>query len=236
LLICHNSEAGNIKKARRKTTRESPVAKYRVNRQIRVPKVRLVGIEGEYNNQIVSFQDAMRIAQEAGLDLVEVAPNSDPPVCRVMDYGKFAYEKTRKEREARKNQKKIETKTIKLQPKIAQFHRDIRVKAARKWLEEGKKVKVAVRFHGREIQYPEIGRELILGVATELQDIAIVEQQPNMEGWSMVLLLAPNNEGGSSSSSSSASKSIPVLDDLDDFDDDELDDLDDLDESDIDED
>lgn len=132
-----------------------------------------------------------------------------------MDYGKFAYEKTRKEREARKNQKKIETKTIKLQPKIAQFHRDIRVKSARKWLEEGKKVKVAVRFHGREIQYPEIGRELILGVATELQDIATVEQQPNMEGWSMVLLLAPNSEGGSSSSNSSSPKPAPEPDESD---------------------
>ena len=86
---------------------------------------------------------------------------TDPPVCSILDYGKFAYEKTRKEREARKNQKKIETKTMKLKPKIAAFHRDIRVKNARKWLESGKKVKVAVRFHGREIQYPEIGRELM---------------------------------------------------------------------------
>lgn len=156
--------------------------------------MRLVGIEGDENNQIFSIQDALRMAQEAGLDLVEVAPNADPPVCRVMDYGKFAYEKTRKEREARKNQKKIETKTIKLKPKIAQFHRDIRVRNARRWLESGKKVKVAVRFHGREIQYPEIGRELIIGVAQDLQDVSVIEQQPNMEGWSMVMLLAPNSE------------------------------------------
>lgn len=156
--------------------------------------MRLVGIEGDKNNEIVSLQEALQIARDAGLDLVEVAPNADPPVCRVMDYGKFAYEKTRKEREARKNQKKIETKTIKLKPKIAQFHRDIRVRNARRWLEDGKKVKVAVRFHGREIQYPEIGRELIMGVAQDLQDVATVEQQPNMEGWSMVMLLAPNNE------------------------------------------
>ncbi len=131
------------------------------------------------------------MAQEAGLDLVEVAPNAEPPVCRIMDYGKFAYEKTRKEREARKNQKKIEIKTINLKPKIAQFHRDIRVKNARKWLEDGKKVKVAVKFSGREIQYPEIGRELIDGVAEDLGDVADVEQSPNMEGWSMVMLLTP---------------------------------------------
>lgn len=153
----------------------------------------MVGVEGEHNNQIVPIQIALDMAREAELDLVEVAPNSDPPVVRVMDYGKFIYEKTRKEREARKNQKKIETKTIKLAPKIADFHRDIYVKRAREWLEKGKKVKVMVRFHGREIQYPEIGRELIQGVAEDLSDIATVEQQPSMEGWSMVMLLGPSD-------------------------------------------
>lgn len=153
----------------------------------------MVGVEGEHNNQIVPIQLALDIARDAELDLVEVAPNADPPVCRVMDYGKFIYEKTRKEREARKNQKKVEIKTINLKPKIASFHRDIRVRAARKWLEEGKKVKVAVKFQGREIQYPEIGRELIEGVAAELKDIAVVEQQPNMEGWTMTLLLTPES-------------------------------------------
>jgi len=152
-----------------------------------------VGSENE-NHGVVPIQQAMSMARDVGLDLVEVAPNADPPVCRIMDYGKFAYEKTRKEREARKNQKKVEIKTLKLKPKIADFHRDIRVKNARKWLSEGKKVRIAVKFSGREIQYPEIGRELIVGVAQDLEDVAVVEQQPNMEGWSMVMMLTPKTE------------------------------------------
>ena len=164
---------------------------YRVNRQIRAREVRLVGLEGEYNNKIVPLHVAVQLAQDADLDLVEVSPNSAPPVCRIMDFGKFAYEKTRKEREARSNQKKIETKTIRLRPKIADFHRDIQVKRARGWLEKGMKVKVLVRFQGREIQYPEIGRLIVVNVAEELKDIATVEQPPTLEGWSMTLLLNP---------------------------------------------
>lgn len=140
---------------------------------------------------MVTVEEAMAIAREAELDLVEVAPNAEPPVVRVMDYGKFVYEKTRREREARKHQKQVEVKTIKLSPKIAGFHRDLNVKRAREWLGEGKKVKVVVRFRGREISYPEIGEQLMRNVAQDLQDIAIVEQQPNMEGWSMTMLLGP---------------------------------------------
>ena len=123
--------------------------------------------------------------------MVEVAPNANPPVVRVMDFGKFVYEKTRREREARKHQKQIEIKTIKLSPKIAEFHRDTKVRRARGWLEEGKKVKVVVRFKGREITYPEIGQELMDGVAEDLSDISTIEQRPNLEGWTMVMLLAP---------------------------------------------
>jgi translation initiation factor IF-3 len=140
---------------------------------------------------VITVEEAMAIAREAELDLVEVAPNAVPPVVRVMDYGKFVYEKTRREREARKHQKQIEIKTIKLSPKIAEFHRDLNVKRAREWIGEGKKVKVVVRFRGREISYPEIGEQLMRNVARDLQDIAIVEQQPNMEGWSMTMLLGP---------------------------------------------
>lgn len=123
--------------------------------------------------------------------MVEVAPNAKPPVVRVMDYGKFIYEKTRREREARKHQKQVEIKTIKLSPKIADFHRDIRLRRARGWLEEGKKVKVVVRFRGREITYPELGQEMMAEVAEELEDISTIEQKPNLEGWSMVMMLAP---------------------------------------------
>ncbi len=107
-----------------------------------------------------------------------------------MDYGKFIYEKTRREREARKHQKQIEIKTIKLSPKIAEFHRDTKVRRARGWLEDGKKVKVVVRFRGREITYPELGRNMMETVAQSLEDVSTIEQRPNLEGWSMVMLLA----------------------------------------------
>jgi translation initiation factor IF-3 len=152
--------------------------------------VQLVNGENE-NIGVVPTPEALRMAQDEELDLVEVAPNAKPPVCRIMDYGKFAYEKARKDREARKNQKKIEIKTIKLRPKVAAFHRDIKVRNARRWLEEGKKVKVAVRFQGREIQYTEIGRELIKAVVEELADVSTVETRPNMDGWQMTAMLAP---------------------------------------------
>ena len=108
-----------------------------------------------------------------------------------MDFGKFVYEKTRRERDARKNQKQIEIKTIKLSPKIAEFHRNTKVRRARGWLENGKKVKVVVRFRGREITYPELGQKMMEGVALELEEISTIEQRPNLEGWSMVMLLAP---------------------------------------------
>jgi translation initiation factor IF-3 len=152
--------------------------------------VRLIDADGS-NRGVVATRDALDAARSAGFDLVEVAPNADPPVVRVMDYGKFIYEKTRREREARKHQKQIEIKTIKLSPKIAGFHRDLNVKRAREWLEEGKKVKVVVRFRGREITYPEIGREMMEAVAGDLADVGTVEQRPNLEGWSMVMVLAP---------------------------------------------
>ncbi|GMQ78131.1 MAG: hypothetical protein BMS9Abin02_0629 [Anaerolineae bacterium] len=170
--------------------RKSISTNYRVNERIRAHEVRLIDGSGD-NRGVVPIDVAKDVAQEAGLDLVEVAPNARPPVVRVMDYGKFVYERTRKEREARKHQKQVEIKTIKLSPKIAGFHRNLNVKRARGWLTEGKKVKVVVRFRGREITYPEIGQEMMNDVAEELQDVGIIEQRPNLEGWSMVMMLAP---------------------------------------------
>src|SRR5690606_6853666 len=135
---------------------------YRINHRIRAREVRLIDHEGT-NHGVISLQEARDLARAAGLDLVEVAPNARPPVVRIMDYGKFSYEKTKREREARKHQKQIEIKTIKLSPKTARFHRDINVRKARGWLEEGKKVKVVVKFKGREITYPEIAHEMMQG-------------------------------------------------------------------------
>jgi translation initiation factor IF-3 len=152
--------------------------------------VRLVDETGS-NVGVVTIEEARERAEKANLDLVEVAPNARPPVCRVMDYGKFSYEKDKKEREARKNQKQVDIKTIQLRPGTADFHRDINVRKAEKWLGKGKKVKVVFRFRSREIHYPEIAREGMLRIMEDLTEIAIVEQQPTMEGWSMTMMLAP---------------------------------------------
>ncbi len=145
------------------------------------------------NHGVVPTRKAQDMAITAELDLVEVAPNANPPVCRIMDYGKFAYEQTKKEREARKRQKKIEIKTIRLTPRTDDFHREIGVRNARRWLEEGKKVKFMVRFKAREISYPEIGQRALEEIAEDLSDIAIVEQRPKLEGWRMTLMMAPNS-------------------------------------------
>lgn len=132
------------------------------------------------------------MAHEAELDLVEVAPNVDPPVCRVMDFGKFIYERAKKEREARKSQTKIEVKEIRLRPKTNEHHRDLKVRDARRWLSEGMKVKVRVRFRGREISYPEIALNDLKEVAETLADVSIVEQAPALEGRTMLMVLAPS--------------------------------------------
>jgi translation initiation factor IF-3 len=147
------------------------------------------------NRGVVPIEEALDLAAQAELDLVEVAPNAKPPVCRIMDYGKFSYEQTRKEREARKRQKKVEIKTIRLTPRTDDFHRDIGVKKGRRWLEEGKKVKFMVRFRAREITYPELGRDMLDGIADDLSDVAVIEQKPNLEGWRMTMMLSP--EGAS---------------------------------------
>ncbi|MCC6148180.1 MAG: translation initiation factor IF-3 [Anaerolineaceae bacterium] len=163
---------------------------FRVNETIRVPEVRVIGPNGE-NIGVIAVREALRIAAEAELDLVEVAPNSDPPVCRVMDFGKFLYERTKKEREAKKSQTKIEIKEIRLRPKTNEHHRSFKVRDARRWLLDNMKVKVTIRFRGREITYPEIALEDLKEIAEELADIATVEQAPNIEGRVMTMLLTP---------------------------------------------
>lgn len=150
----------------------------------------MIGPNGE-NVGIVSIEEAQQMAHDADLDLVEVAPNSDPPVCRVMDFGKFIYERAKKEREARKAQTKIEVKEIRLRPKTNDFHIDLKVRDARRWLNEGMKVKVRIRFRGREITYPELALNDLKEVAEELSDVAVVEQAPALEGRTMLMVLAP---------------------------------------------
>ena len=137
------------------------------------------------------IQEALQVAQEADLDLVEVAPNAVPPVCRVLDYGKFLYERAKKEREARKAQTKVEVKEIRLRPKTSEHHRSFKIRNARRWLMEGKKVLARIRFRGREITYPEIALEDLRTIAEELSDVGKIEQSPKMEGRTMFMMLTP---------------------------------------------
>jgi translation initiation factor IF-3 len=145
---------------------------------------------------VVPIKQALDIARDAELDLVEVSPNANPPVCRVMDFGKFVYERAKKEREAKKAQTKIEMKEIRLRPKTNEHHRGFKVRDARRWLEGGMKVKVTIRFRGREMDYPEIALEDLKEIAHELADVSTVEQAPQMEGRTMLVILAPVKGSG----------------------------------------
>jgi len=165
--------------------------RFRINNRIRAPQVRLIDDQGGQLG-IVQLREALAIAEERGLDLMEVAPNAVPPVCRIVDYGKFRYEQTKKDREARKNQKQAELKEVRLKPKTDDHDLEVKAKQARKFLLSGDKVKFTVRFRGREIFHPDIGREMLEQMAEELRDVAIVEQRPLMEGRALSLMLAPS--------------------------------------------
>ena len=141
------------------------------------------------------IRQALQIARDAELDLVEVSPNANPPVCRVIDYGKFVYERAKKDREARKAQTKIEVKEIRLRPKTNEAHRGFKVDDARRWLLQGHKVRVTIKFRGREMDYPEIALEDLKEIATALSDVASIEVPPQMEGRTMLVVLAPNKGG-----------------------------------------
>jgi len=144
---------------------------------------------------VVPIRQALQIARDAELDLVEVSPNANPPVCRVIDYGKFVYERAKKDREARKSQTKIEVKEIRLRPKTNEAHRGFKVDDARRWLLQGNKVRVTIKFRGREMDYPEIALEDLKEIATALADVATIEVPPQMEGRTMLVVLAPNKGG-----------------------------------------
>lgn len=163
---------------------------FRVNELIRSNQVRLIDANGE-NVGVVDINAALRMAREAEQDLVEVAPNADPPVCRIMDFGKFLFEREKKEREARKSQTKIEVKEIRLRPKTNVHHRDFKTQDARKWLQDGMKVRVSIKFRGREITYPELALEDLKEIAEELSDVGVIEQPPSLEGKMMGMMLAP---------------------------------------------
>jgi translation initiation factor IF-3 len=140
---------------------------------------------------IVSLRDAIMAAEDAGLDLVEVSPNADPPVCKILDYGKFKYEAQKKANEARKKQKIIEVKEIKLRPNIDDNDYDVKLRSAKRFLEEGDKVKVTMRFRGREMAHQELGAKVLDRVKSDLDAIAKVESAPKMEGRQMIMVISP---------------------------------------------
>lgn len=162
----------------------------RVNERIRVREVRVIDEDGEQIG-VIPTRDALETARERGIDLVEVAPNAIPPVCRLMDYGRFRYEQSRKERDSRRNQHVVDLKELRIQPKIGGHDLETKGRQAAKFLDAGDKVKFTVRFRGREMAHPEIGRGLLDALTTMLQDHSTVEQPPRMEGRTMTMHLAP---------------------------------------------
>ena len=153
--------------------------------------MRLIGPTGD-NVGVVPIRQALQIARDAEMDLVEVSPNAAPPVCRVLDFGKFLYEREKKEREAKKAQVKIEIKEIRLRPKTNEAHRGFKVEDARRWLNQGHKVRVTVKFRGREMDYPEIALEDLKEIVQSLADVSVIEQPPMMEGRTMLVVLGPS--------------------------------------------
>ncbi len=166
--------------------REGP----RANDEIRVPRVRLIDADGE-NVGVVTIDKAMAAAAAAGLDLVEISPNADPPVCKILDYGKFKYEAQKKANIARKNQKVIEVKEIKMRPGIDEHDYQVKLRAMHRFFEEGDKVKVTLRFRGREMAHQDIGVDLLKRVQEDVAEQAKVESFPRLEGKQMTMVMAP---------------------------------------------
>ena len=162
----------------------------RVNHQINVPQVRLVREDGSMVG-VVSTREAISMAADAGLDLVEVSPNATPPVCKILDFGKFKYEEQKRKNEARKKQKVIEVKEIKLRPGIDTHDYDVKMRSVHRFLEEGDKVKITMRFRGREMAHQELGVKVLDKVRADLDAVAKVESHPKMEGRQMIMVISP---------------------------------------------
>ena len=161
-----------------------------MNDDIGSPQVRLIDAEGE-NRGVVSKVEALELAVDSGLDLVEISPHADPPVCKILDYGKYKYEAQKRKNEARKKQKVIEVKEIKMRPNIDVHDYDVKMRSIQKFLGEGDKVKVTMRFRGREMAHQDLGLKVLDRVRDDLEEIAKVEQFPKMEGRQMIMVVAP---------------------------------------------
>ena len=167
-------------------TRDGP----RVNEEIRIPQVRLIDEQGEMQG-VMSAREAMQRAFSVGLDLVEISPNADPPVCKILDFGKFKYEQQKKKNEAKKKQKVIEIKEIKVRPNIDENDYQVKMRAMKSFIEEGDKVKVTLRFRGREMAHQDIGIRVLERIRVEMDTSSKVEQMPRMENRQMVMVLSP---------------------------------------------
>ncbi|WP_305123150.1 MULTISPECIES: translation initiation factor IF-3 [Acetobacterales] len=162
----------------------------RVNEEIRVPQVRLIDQDGEMIG-VMSAREALLRAYEVGMDLLEISPNAVPPVCKILDYGKYKYEQQKKANEARKKQKIVEIKEIKVRPNIDDHDYEVKMRAAKSFIEEGDKVKVTLRFRGREMAHQDLGVKVLERIRTELAELAKVEQMPRLENRQMIMVLAP---------------------------------------------
>ena len=167
-------------------TRDGP----RVNEEIRIPQVRLIDQDGEMQG-VLTVREAMQRAFAVGLDLVEISPNADPPVCKILDFGKFKYEQQKKKNEAKKKQKVIEIKEIKVRPNIDENDYQVKMRAMKSFIEEGDKVKVTLRFRGREMAHQDIGVRVLERIRAEMDMTSKVEQMPRMENRQMVMVLSP---------------------------------------------
>lgn len=171
-------------------TRPEDANEPRVNRRIRVPRVLVIDEEGNKLGEFMT-EDAVRLAEERGLDLVEVAPNARPPVCKITDWGKMKYDKKKREQEARRNQVQVVLKEIKLRPKTDDHDLNVKTRAARGFLEDGNKVKITVRFRGRELAHRDIGAQQCMVLADALKEVGGIEMPPRMDGRQMFMVLAP---------------------------------------------
>ncbi|MGZ5036126.1 MAG: translation initiation factor IF-3 [Usitatibacter sp.] len=165
----------------------------RINGEINCPEIRLVGVEGEAIG-IVKIEDAMKMAEDADIDLVEIAPTAKPPVCRLMDYGKFKYRESKKAHEAKLKQKQIQVKEVKFRPGTDEGDYKIKVRNLTRFLTEGDKTKVTLRFRGREMAHQELGMQLLKRVEADLKEVGVVEQWPKLEGRQMIMILGPKKK------------------------------------------
>ncbi len=171
----------------------TPEKQNRKNSEIRVPNVRVIGADGEMVG-VLAREEALQLAEDAGMDLVEIQPNADPPVCRVMDFGKFKFENQKKANAAKKKQKQVEIKEMKFRPVTDEGDYQIKLRNMRRFLEEGDKIKVNIRFRGREMSHQELGREMAARIETDLGEDIVIESRPRLEGRQMVMMIAPKKK------------------------------------------